>query len=355
MVPHLFAQTMAILSRLDGFTFESFGYLISGGTSAAIALIILYPIEQMNVRATVVSSQARTITLKTIFDDFIHLKMDNIADIYKGLIFSLIEKFIFIGTYFFFYSLLIGHHANVSMSTALFRGAFAGILTQIFTSPLGTIQKILQTTNKRNVNPIAIVNNVPLFALWSGLAMNIILVINPAINMYLYEYFTTDNIAMVYIFGENWTVIHFVSGLLSKLIATIICYPFIFIKNNQQSSQQQAEPKTIRDILMNTYGEHGVNGFYKGFRTKLVQTTLNNALMFVVKEKVDVFVQSRFEYLHHIGLLYFYASILFLGYAIFRCLRYSMNGGEENQKLLNETKVFEEEIGENQVGAPGYV
>merc|ERR1712176_433833 len=99
------------------------------------------------------------------------------------------------------------------------------------TSPLGTIQKILQTTNKsdtRNKSPTAIVNNIPLCALWSGLAMNIILVINPAINMYLYEQLT-GHVAMHYIFGNDSICIHFVSGLMSKLIATLLCYPFIFI------------------------------------------------------------------------------------------------------------------------------
>merc|ERR1712228_204994 len=135
---------------------------------------------------------------------------------------------------------------------------------------------------------------------------------------------------------------------LSKLMATIICYPFIFIKNNQQSSQQQAVPKTIGDVVTSTYDEYGFCGFYKGFCTKLVQTTLNNALMFAIKEKVYVFVQSK---LHHIGFIYLYASILLLVFAIFRCFRNGMNANE-NDKLSKE---LEEELLDNQSTASVYV
>ena len=295
-----------LTTRIESRTLESLGHLLAGGTSGAIALTILYPIEQMNTRSTV-QSQARIITPRTIIDDFIHLRIENITDIYRGLSFGIFEKFTFNGIYFFFYSYLKNdwkqknNLKEMPMIVALFRGSIAGILTQIFTSPLGTIQKILQTTHSsdvRNSNASMIIKNIKnqhgLTAFWSGFGMSMILVINPAINMYCYEFIRHY---LCNLLNTKSAAIDFFAGLLSKAIATIICYPLIYIKYNQQADNASDSKQSIMDIITNTYRQNGPKGFYKGINTKLVQSSLNNALMFMIKEKVVIYTFALMLYI----------------------------------------------------------
>eukprot|EP01084_Bolivina_argentea_P082546 149460_1 len=299
-------------TRIENDTLISLGHLIAGGSAGSIALAILYPIEQLNTRKTVgEQSTARIITIRTIIDDFIHLRIENIFDIYRGLQFGIFEKFMFNGIYFFFYSFLKNNWKNrystienpreMPMTVALFRGSIAGILTQIFTSPLATIQKVLQTTNsqdKMNSNASMIINNVSqrhgITALWSGFGMSMILVINPAINVYCYEHIRKYlNVS----FGWRSSAIDFLAGLLSKAIATIICYPLIYIKYNQQADSTGDRKKSAMEIVLQTYNQFGVKKFYSGLRSKLIQSSLNNALMFMIKEKIVIYTFAMMLYI----------------------------------------------------------
>ena len=90
---------------------------------------------------------------------------------------------------------------------------------------------------------------------------------------------------------------HFMAGLLSKAFATVICYPLIFIKYNQQADNAGDKRKSVRELMVETMKEHGPSGFYKGLRTKLVQSSLSNALMFMIKEKVVLYTFAMMLYL----------------------------------------------------------
>jgi len=245
------------------------------------------------------------ITARTIVDDFIHFRVTNILDIYRGLSFGIFEKFTFNGIYFFFYSALKNdwkrryatpQRQEMPLWVALLRGSMAGILTQIFTSPLGTIQKILQTTHHEDAdhaNASSIISNIAqkhgLSALWSGFGMSMVLVINPAINVYCYDHIRSHlNVRL----GLKSAAIDFMAGLWSKAIATVLCYPLIFIKYNQQATR-----KSVKEMIVSTMKEHGPGGFYKGLRTKLVQSSLSNALMFMIKEKMVIYTFAMMLYL----------------------------------------------------------
>eukprot|EP01083_Nonionella_stella_P128928 390813_1 len=152
------ATLEGLTKKLDNPTLESLGHLLVGGSSGAIALTILYPLEQLNTRSTVgKGSTARILTWSRIVNDFRFFRIDNIFDLYRGLQFGIFEKFMFDGIYFLFYNILKDdwkrrHTGEMPLPIALFRGSLAGMCTQIFTLPLGTIQKVLQTTGKEDPN-----------------------------------------------------------------------------------------------------------------------------------------------------------------------------------------------------------
>lgn len=290
-----------LATRIDSQMLQSVGHMIAGGTAGAIALSILYPLEQLGTRSAVKSS-ARLITPASIVSDFVHLRLEHIADIYRGLWFGIFEKFTFNGIYFFFYSLLkhdwkrryaTAARPEMSLWVALLRGSLAGILTQLFTSPLGTIQKILQTTHgddEEHRDAAAVLANVVrkhgVSALWSGMGMSTLLVVNPAINVYCYEHLRKGLHARL---ALKSAAIDFAAGLASKATATLLCYPLILVKYNQQADTQRSRKRSAAEIVRHTMRESGLPGFYKGMSTKLVQSSLNNALMFMIKERVVIY------------------------------------------------------------------
>eukprot|EP00485_Elphidium_margaritaceum_P005560 CAMPEP_0202704508 /NCGR_PEP_ID=MMETSP1385-20130828/17175_1 /ASSEMBLY_ACC=CAM_ASM_000861 /TAXON_ID=933848 /ORGANISM="Elphidium margaritaceum" /LENGTH=380 /DNA_ID=CAMNT_0049362553 /DNA_START=27 /DNA_END=1169 /DNA_ORIENTATION=- len=294
------------VTRIESPTLESLSHSLAGGLAGMIALLLLYPIEQLNTR-TAIKSEARILTPQNMLNDFLHLRIKNIIDIYRGLPFALLEKFFFLAVYFFFYSYLKNDWKRryaaaygvdeMPMHVALLRGCVAGILTQIFTSPLNTITRILQTTNSDDVENgsasqiFRTVSSKHGFgALWSGFGMSMLLVVNPAINFYAYEYLK-DHIRAA-IVGHDAMWIDFVSGLLSKALATVFCYPLIYVKYNLQADNAAHSADSKRSactIICCTWSVHGVTGFYKGMQTKLVLSSLNDAFMFMFKEKVVLY------------------------------------------------------------------
>eukprot|EP01083_Nonionella_stella_P072162 194365_1 len=160
------ATLEGLTKKLDNPTLESLGHLLVGGSSGAIALTILYPLEQLNTRSTVgKGSTARILTWSRIVNDFRFFRIDNIFDLYRGLQFGKGDW-------------KRRHTGEMPLPIALFRGSLAGMCTQIFTLPLGTIQKVLQTTGKEDPNH----SNA------SMMEMSMLLTINPAINMYIHEW-----------------------------------------------------------------------------------------------------------------------------------------------------------------------
>jgi adenine nucleotide transporter 17 len=130
---------------------------------------------------------------------------------------------------------------------------------------------------------------------------------------------------------------HFINALLSKFVATLITYPMQLLQTRQRWSssssskaQQQEEdsqpspppqdddgntpkktvvvPKSkqrwslvatvlaIVQDLKRIIQQQGILGLYRGLESKLVQTCLNSALMFVAYEKL---VELLTKLLHH--------------------------------------------------------
>lgn len=77
-------------------------------------------------------------------------------------------------------------------------------------------------------------------------------------------------------------------GALSKSIATIITYP-LQVAQTRQRRMQEGKLSTAT-ILLNLLKKNGIPGLYQGLETKMVQTVLATALMFMCYEKITQFV-----------------------------------------------------------------
>eukprot|EP01084_Bolivina_argentea_P231615 390545_1 len=328
----------ALSTRIKNPTVEAFGHALAGASAGAFALAILYPLDQIKVRKAV-ESQSRFLSPGIILDDFLHGRINNIMDIYRGLTLGIIQQFCFNGVYFFFYQRLRSdwiqkystpQQPNMPWLTALIRGSFAGLLTQLFTTPLKIIQLRKQTAVSEHDSSVStlmssIYSENGITGFWSGMKASTILVINPAIVQLLYGRIRRYLISRL---GKKSAAIDFFAGALSKAVATVICYPLVLIKMNLQAGNGSSsemgngvsvihedgeegkdEEKTpngskkvqflkkkgpirkrtsMSDIFESTMREKGIFGLYKGLGPKLVHSSLSNAIVFSSKEKFCV-------------------------------------------------------------------
>jgi adenine nucleotide transporter 17 len=150
-----------------------------------------------------------------------------------------------------------------------------------------------------------------ILTLWSGTATSIVLSINPAIQLGLYE-LLKRNQSVLNVLTQSTHVIQskvivpFVNALLAKFMATIITYPIQVlqtrhragIKTSSSSKQQSDNIKNrggwINDLKVITQ-QHGFRELYRGLESKLLQTLLNSGFMFLIYEHLVEFLRGVFE------------------------------------------------------------
>ena len=116
--------------------------------------------------------------------------------------------------------------------------------------------------------------------LWNGTLTSIILSCNPAINLGTYMMLKRHHLIMNAdeSSSSGSSVESFVNALLSKFVATIVTYPIQVLQTRHRAGTARTMPSLS---LM--------RGMYRGLESKLIQTCLNSAIMFVAYERlVDI-------------------------------------------------------------------
>lgn len=118
-----------------------------------------------------------------------------------------------------------------------------------------------------------------LMTLWNGTLTSIILCCNPAINLGVYmmlkrhHFFASDN--------HSDSIAPFINSFISKFIATIVTYPIQVLQTRHRASVEIKEGKSNQQSWLRS--------IYRGLNSKLLQTCLNSAIMFVLYERlVDI-------------------------------------------------------------------
>ncbi|XP_074353669.1 peroxisomal nicotinamide adenine dinucleotide carrier-like isoform X2 [Apium graveolens] len=83
----------------------------------------------------------------------------------------------------------------------------------------------------------------------------------------------------------------FLLGALAKLGATVVTYPLNVVKSRLQTKQVTGGDKKYHykgtlDAVMKMIQYEGFSGFYKGMGTKVVQSVLSAAVLFMIKEEL---------------------------------------------------------------------
>lgn len=263
--------------------------------------------------------------------------------LYSGLKPAAIETVASQAIYFYFYSLLragvvsasrkrrgllpvsagsvAARTEDIGVPASLLVAAVAGAVNMVITSPAQVVATQMQATAtlKRQLasqgqacdhirsDAWGVIQHIlkedGLAGFWKGLAPNLILVVNPAVQYMAYEWLTQRHAALKRrrmglapaAAGSSQRVKLgpgevFLLGAAAKIAATVVTYPMIVIKSRLQatSSHTAAELQYTGtwDTITRISREEGLGGFFKGMESKILQTALNAALMLMIKEQV---------------------------------------------------------------------
>ncbi|GER54457.1 mitochondrial substrate carrier family protein [Striga asiatica] len=158
------------------------------------------------------------------------------------------------------------------------------ILSAVEPLPFGTTHAIQEVYGEAGV-----------LGFWKGVFPTLIMVSNPSIQFMLYETFLKKlkKQRLLSSKGANGvTALEiFLLGALAKLGATVVTYPLLVVKSRLQAKQNAGGDKRHQyrgtlDAILKMLRYEGFYGFYKGMGTKVVQSVLAAAVLFMVKEEL---------------------------------------------------------------------
>ncbi|BBG98039.1 Mitochondrial substrate carrier family protein [Prunus dulcis] len=130
---------------------------------------------------------------------------------------------------------------------------------------------------------------------WRGVFPTLIMVSNPSMQFMLYETMLKklkQRRALSKKDNSGVTALEiFLLGALAKLGATVMTYPLLVVKSRLQAKQvttgdKRHHYKGTSDAILKMIRYEGLYGFYKGMGTKIVQSVLAAAVLFMIKEEL---------------------------------------------------------------------
>mmetsp|Transcript_22685 Transcript_22685/g.37380 ORF Transcript_22685/g.37380 Transcript_22685/m.37380 type:complete len:196 (+) Transcript_22685:158-745(+) len=88
----------------------------------------------------------------------------------------------------------------------------------------------------------------------------------------------------------------FLLGMVARIVATMLTYPYLRAKVMLQSTYGNAKIKpTIPQMISEQFSEGGVWGLYQGIGPELTRGVFSAALMMMVKERIGVMVRALID------------------------------------------------------------
>nr|GMC92849.1 peroxisomal nicotinamide adenine dinucleotide carrier [Ipomoea batatas] len=309
---------------------------LAGAGGGIIAQLITYPLQTVNTRQQTQreSKEAKRKQLSTIEHMCQVAWQEGWDRLYGGLAPSLVGTAASQGVYYYFYQIFrtkaevaaldrkksgIGD-GSVGMLSSLVVAALSGCVNVLLTNPIWVVVTRMQTHSKKAKNsptgamtaedailaaveppPYGTTNAIQevydeagFWGFWKGVIPTLIMVSNPSIQFMLYETLlkklrkrrASNNKA-----SDVTALEIFLLGALAKLGATVVTYPLLVVKARLQAKQvlggdKRHQYKGTFDAILKMMNHEGFYGFYKGMSTKIVQSVLAAAVLFMVKEEL---------------------------------------------------------------------
>ncbi|PVV00990.1 hypothetical protein BB560_004606 [Smittium megazygosporum] len=278
---------------------DNFIHALSGAGGGAISMFLTYPLLNISSRLQVQGSTEDTEKFSGNVDAFKKLiDKHGFAALYYGVESAVLGNAVSNGVYYFFFEfsrkafLKVSTSNNLNTVESLLAGAFAGAMTAIITNPIWVVNTRVAT--KKSDDPKAprtsalaelrnIIKQEGFFSLWRGIKPALILVINPIIQYTIFEQLKNE-FQQFRILGN---LDYFLLGAVSKLAATAVTYPYILIKAQMQIKKSEQEDfNSVLDGFRWIISSKGVGGLYSGIESRLLQSVLTAAILFMTKESL---------------------------------------------------------------------
>jgi adenine nucleotide transporter 17 len=289
--------------------------------------------------------------LSTIEEILRTIRTSGFAALFPGLGASLVGTTVSQGIYFYLYSTLRQaavrrrssltdtRSAEVTVAESLFVAALAGMGNVLLTNPIWMIATRMQAHHKRTTTssstssmssstseastssfsdsknsvktvvelpapgPVAVAREVyaeyGLGGFWNGVAASLVMVINPTIQYAFYEWLVAARGRVKKQNNRGGGRLSagevFLLSAIAKAGATVLTYPLLTVKTRMMSarkSDKHMQYTSVADAITQIATKEGLAGYYRGIQTKIVQSVLAAALLFMCKEKITDFTRD---------------------------------------------------------------
>lgn len=311
-------NTTTALSTLV--SYDNLIHAASGATGSVVAMSLVYPFDSVRTRLQADDSMKAMGPFEAMKK---FSQEEGVESLYRGLVPVLTS--ICCSNFVYFYSFngmkatgdLVGIKAS-SLRDLVF-GYLSGCINALITTPLwvANTRLKLQSSNNTKTSKLsktsgacvveqadvkqfnglidvirAIARDDGIKALWNGVETSFILSGNPAIHFMVYE--ALKRMILKRRKTQNLSSLEsFILGGFAKCIATILTYPLQLVQCRQRAVKKTGSVcPSIGKIVEDVIKTSGCKGLYKGMETKLYQTVVAAAVMFLTYEKVVVFVNQ---------------------------------------------------------------
>jgi adenine nucleotide transporter 17 len=278
----------------SSFFTDTFRAGLIGSLSSGITGTLLFPLENVKIRLQLADKSRSKVKMSFYQEMVSTMKMiiekEGVRGLYSGLTQYLIYNMSQWGVYFYFREFFrdyFNKHNLIQNLTLrnIVCNYLAGIVNVFLICPLSVLFNYVVSKKKSSGVSLSMAQACrDIYAkngfkgFYKGLGVALILVINPTINISIFNLLKKTSKKMDLKILNN-----FVSGGISKLIATLLTFPLNTIKVNQQGKNSK---KGILIMVLTILMRSGPKGFYKGLSTKIIQSVLHNGIMLHMKENL---------------------------------------------------------------------
>lgn len=313
---------------------DNVAHALAGAGGGALSTIVTYPLITLSTRAQTESKRTKkeltyaeaasedvkrpTSTLEAARQI---VAREGVSGLYSGLESALFGISVTNFVYYYFYEgtrtfyetskRKSGKSLNLTTLESMAAGAIAGSATVILTNPIWVVNtrmtvkdgaKDPATGKVKSLGTLQTVQKIiredgfkPFF---SGILPALVLVINPILQYTIFEQIKN----VIEKRRKLRPTDYFLIGAIGKIFATSITYPYITLKARQQLKQKDGASKANSLIggLLQIVKNEGVAGLYGGIATKVTQSALTSAFLFLFKEQLYAIAVLLLKFLRQI-------------------------------------------------------
>jgi hypothetical protein len=187
---------------------------------------------------------------------------------------------------------------QLSIGATLLLGTLAGCITQLVVNPVSVIQTRMMTQKKTSASGIAqlgffalasnILRDEGVSAFFAGILPSFILSTNPSIQFLVFDRLKSLILRILsqsMLEPRSLSIFEsFILGAFSKIVATLVTYPYIMAKIRLQykgdgGSSPAVVYKGTLDVIFRTLKYEGISGLFTGLQAQLLKSVLGAALV----------------------------------------------------------------------------